>query len=61
MTDKLAPFGFVQLAAWRPDSDEASFPVIKAFFSEHSKPPYTLTITVKTDRTLLIYLELPVL
>ena len=36
MTDKLAPFGFVQLAAWRPDSDEASFPVIIAFFSEHS-------------------------
>jgi len=29
MTDKLAPFGFVQLAAWRPDSDEASFPVIR--------------------------------
>jgi len=29
MTDELAPFGFVQLAAWRPDSLEASFPVIR--------------------------------
>ena len=29
MTDETAPFGFVQLASWRPDTVEASFPVIR--------------------------------
>ena len=29
MTDEAAPFGFVQLASWRPDTIEASFPVIR--------------------------------